>query len=385
MDNLSTMAEVGVEFWIRVRQGNWEGNVHWLDKFQLGFTDRGLDWDVLTATGMRSLHVDLYGVGAADPYTLLGGDWHHVAAFYSSRTGDQRIYIDGVCPPGFFIHHPSGSPLNNGGVLNFTHSGATDHLVADLDEFAVYDTVLPPQLVWEHYQQGLAGQAINYTQQSPVATYPFPGPVEEGEVNLLEFPPAWPNVPLSPLELFNTYPHPRYSAIDSIRPLIPFVADAEPFRHGADIPRSHSEARLMLEHLAWDWNYYMYCGSTHGNYMYFHRGTTTTPDSNYYQFHILRSLNNPANNGLPRSLITYWNKISESFLHDGDTLSGYYRSPIILQQSGLPAWFNPPALADSFFVRDSSLATPLLPWGPPVRDGLPQPPGRFRLNWAMAA
>ncbi|MFN8394081.1 MAG: hypothetical protein U0176_05340 [Bacteroidia bacterium] len=106
LDNLSTMAEVGVEFWIRVRQGNWEGNVHWLDKFQLGFTDRGLDWDVLTATGMRSLHVDLYGVGAADPYTLLGGDWHHVAAFYSSRTGDQRIYIDGVCPPGFFIHHP---------------------------------------------------------------------------------------------------------------------------------------------------------------------------------------------------------------------------------------------------------------------------------------
>ncbi|MFN8396693.1 MAG: PKD domain-containing protein [Bacteroidia bacterium] len=165
-----------------------------------------------------------------------------------------------------------------------------------------------------------------------------------------------------------------------IRPLIPFVTDVEPFRHGSDIAMSHSEARLMLEHLAWDWNYYQYCGSTHGNYSYLHRPPNLV-DSIYFPFHILRSLNNPANDGLPRSLITYWNQVSESFLHDGDTLSGYYRSPIILQQSPLPVWYSPPALSDTFFIRDSTWAAWFPPLGPLWRDAF----NRTRLNWAMAA
>ncbi|MFN8396692.1 MAG: LamG-like jellyroll fold domain-containing protein [Bacteroidia bacterium] len=208
IDAGSTMAEVGLELWLRVRQGHWTGSVHWVNKCQLVISDNYLEWIVNTGDplGKRVLNVPLTGIGPADPYDLLDGGWHHVAAFYSARTGEQRIYIDGTCPPGFFFHHPNGAPINAGGVLHFTYNGGVDRLVADIDEFAAYDTVLPPQLVWEHYQRGLAGLPILFTQQSPVATYPFPPPVQETGINLMEFAPGYPNVPLTPLELFNTYP-----------------------------------------------------------------------------------------------------------------------------------------------------------------------------------
>jgi hypothetical protein len=292
------------------------------------------------------LAIDLFGIGAADPYHLLDQNWHHIAAVYSSKTGEQRLYIDGICPPGFFIHHPVGSPINDGGNLHFTYSGGFDHLVADIDEFAAYDTVLPPQLIWEHYQRGLAGLAINTTQQSSVATYPFPGPVQEGDINLLEFAPGYPNVPLGPLALFNRYPLARYSQNDSIRPLIPWMSDINPFFNFLPLAQSNLEAKIIHERLAHEWNYYLFCGGSAGDYANL-RDTLTKGNPDFFVTHIIDMVNDPLNAGWPRFMVTNWGGVSQkAVLGDPNKRNQSY----IGAASPPPLGSALPALADSFYV-----------------------------------
>lgn len=376
VDAGSTMAEVGLELWLRVRQGHWTGSVHWSNKCQLVFSDNYLEWIVKTADpplGKRVLNVPLTGIGPADPYDLLDGGWHHVAAFYSARTGEQRIYIDGTCPPGFFVHHPNGGPINTGGTLNFTYNGGVDRLVADIDEFAAYDTVLPPQLVWEHYQSGLAGQPISFSQQSPVATYPFPPPVQEGGVNLLEFAPGYPNVPLTPLALFNTYPHPRYSVNDSIRPLVPWTSDPNPFTlTGVPIAQTNFDARIMHERLAHEWNYYLFCGGSHGNYDFVRGPFLGNPD--YFIQQIIDMLNDPDNAGLPRFMVSNWGFATQARVYQDPNKRKF---PYINLPKPEPFSILP-AVIDSFYIRDSTLSVLFPPLGP-IAVGW----GGQRKNYAM--
>ncbi len=353
LDITSANFEVGLEFWIRVRQGQRTGSVFWANKCQLSFTDQAISWEVRTAGGDKVLNVNLRGVGAADPYQLLNHEWHHIVAQYSSKTGEQRIYIDGVCPPGFRVNHGVGAAIRDGGVLDFTYAGGVDHLVADLDEFAAYDTLIPPQLVWEHYQQGLAGNHYNFTVQSPVATYPFPGPVQEGEINLMEFAPGYPNVPLSALTLFNTYPLPRYDPNDSILPIIPFMADDPPFFDNVSRIQSNIEARGILENLAKEWNYFLFGGGALMGYLHIRDSLGATSQ---YMHHALASMN--ANPILPRFMVSNWNHTSAHYLFPlRDTATA------ILGQN----------MPNNFYIRDAS--------GVPALDGF----GIRRKNFAMAA
>lgn len=357
LDSSSANVEVGLEFWFRVRPGARKGSVDWPGKCQLFIGDQYIEWYVLNAGGGDTLIIPLRGIGAADPYHLLDGGWHHLVAQYSARTGEQRVYVDGICPPGFHVNHGPGSRIRDGGDLYFTYAGGVDHLVADIDEFAAYDTVIPPQLVWEHYQAGLAGQHYNFTVQSPVATYPFPGPVQEGEINLMEFAPGYPTVPLSAASLFGTYPLPRYIPHPQVRRLVPWMSDDPPFFDGSSATQSNVGARAILEGLAREWNYYLFCGGTLMGYNYLtNPGQFGQPD--HYMFHAYLSMNDPANANLPRFIVSNWGQASDSLL-----LPNRRGGAAILRQ----------AMPSNFYVRDWA--------GIPVQDGF----NFLRKNLAMAA
>ncbi len=358
IDNTSMNQAVTLELWLRITPGTWAGSVYWNNKCQLSFGDGYIAWDVNTLGGYRNLTVSLTGIGAADPYNMLDSTWHHVVAQYDACTGEQKIYVNGQSPPGFSRFHPSGMPVANGGNLHFTYSGGVDRLVGDIDEFAAYDTILPPLLVYQHYLEGLSGQPYNFNL-SFAGPIPFPSPVQEGGFNPLEFAPGYPNVPTTPIQTFNQYPMPRYSVIDSIRPNMPWMADPEPFRYGGSPLPSLAESQTIFEQLAHSWNYYLYCGSMHGIYQYLHvlHVTNQPPNPNNYSQQIIESMSDNANLGLPRFIITNW---------------GGAR-PLHLEPGRIPyAYINWQTLPDTFYIRNAM--------------GAPQPMifNFLRKNFAMA-
>ncbi len=107
---------------------------------------------------VNNLSFFIKGQNTAGIGDVADGEWHHVVATWQSSDGDTNIYVDGA--PALNQVLQAGQSITPGGHLALGHeqdsvNGSYDpnqRLVGDLDEVAIYDFVLTPEQVAQHYE-----------------------------------------------------------------------------------------------------------------------------------------------------------------------------------------------------------------------------------------
>ncbi len=166
-----------VSFWERSASGAGAlmGNKPWDSVTNAGWAismsdGTNVNWN---AVGGTNHNVDLN-----PPFS--DGDWHFVTVTFNRETNEVISYIDGALAS-MSDPSPSGSASLNAGYNtlvgssgNGTYAGA-----AEIDDFAVWNRVLPPGEVAAIYAAGLIGKPLNFAVpgQSPVIVTNLPASV----------------------------------------------------------------------------------------------------------------------------------------------------------------------------------------------------------------
>jgi hypothetical protein len=306
-DSAQVDQQMTTEFWYRPSVGLHDGTIYWIGKQEIVFAPQVIDW-YLYFNGAPQLlfRIELAGANALDPHQIYDGNWHHWVFSFNALTGEQKVYLDGQCPAGFSRVIGATPSLHDGGPLAFSYHQLAGRMEGVIDEFAVYDTVIPPGLVWQHYQQGLAGQ--HYTFTPTFAGPPVPAPATNlPGLNPLEFAPGYPNINMTTVELMDHYPMPRYNPNRSMRRLFPWLSsdDFKDFAGGGASPAlwGPNYAHLMKA-LALNFNNYVYVGDLQGVGTNFNAANVVDPAQPAY--HIAGLLNDSQLDKHPRATVLNW-------------------------------------------------------------------------------
>ncbi|HHG84023.1 MAG TPA: PKD domain-containing protein [Bacteroidetes bacterium] len=324
MDDTITFDDFSMEFWFRPDKDFFQGRMlHWVGKADFYLSERSLTFRVRVEPGTWLRHtLSLSGTHLADNHTLLDGSWHHVAVSFAAKTGEQRIYLDGVSYPGFRKINGPSPPLSLGGSFLPALGVASVRPSVHLDEIAIYNVELPARLVWQHYNEGLNAQHYN-TTLTYAGPLPQPGNNAQSGADPREFGPGYPAISQSTSTLLSGYPAPRYRPGHHLPRLIPWLSDPLKIANtdlNLTLPQFGRNAAQMMEILAKDYHYYLHLGIS----QYFY-GLDILADSNKVGYHMVKMAN--ANNGLPRFLINNWRQMRAAHLN-----SAFFNGPYINNQ-----------------------------------------------------
>ncbi|HXB42386.1 MAG TPA: T9SS type A sorting domain-containing protein [Bacteroidia bacterium] len=111
---------------------------------------------------------------------LVDGNWHHLAFVYNGTNARMQVWIDGKLSP--YLDIPTTT--TGSGQVYFPNDFAFGTTVASTnfegawDEFAAYNVALPPEMIYQHYQDMLKGNHYNYCTNYTLADLPAqPQPV----------------------------------------------------------------------------------------------------------------------------------------------------------------------------------------------------------------
>ena len=124
---------------------------------------QGNEFLLINQSGKWRIFVD--GTTAITSVTeaeVLDGDWHHIAVTWDSTTGDANFYLDAVLQD--TVNLEMGTSLATGGTLVLgqeqdgldTGYNASQRLIGDLDEFALFNTVLTQDQITAQFNAALA-------------------------------------------------------------------------------------------------------------------------------------------------------------------------------------------------------------------------------------
>ena len=355
LDDSVTFNEVSLEFAFRVDEAFAQGGlINWRNKIQIHLSEHFIFIEYgLESVGYQTMRIQLIGTADTDPHYLLDRGWHHFAFTYTPSSGTIRVYIDGHNTPARTVHLGPSPRLVRGGLFFPLGATAIERFTGGLDEVAIYDTVLPPALVWQHYQELLAGNPYGTTLTFTGPIPPAPNDIQTG-INHLEFGPNWPHVPLESWELLDAYPDARYTESDTMPRLFPWLSDITSTNASSRLaesglsPLHPAKDTAIAYRLAKDYNYYLYVGDVI-DYSKYDAFTNASHSVYFYA----RMLAGPATQGLPRNAITHWG------------IGGQPRW-IDTTRSGNP-YISRPFLPDTFYVRNA----------------LNVPTAGLRLNWEI--
>jgi hypothetical protein len=192
--DISSADGLTIEFLLKPSTGFLRGGEAWLLnaltpagqnaslKFNMRFD--GIYFSAPTAGPSSQMPVDdlkaLFsgsGVLAADYFwggkTNFGGSsagWHHIALVKDGISGDQAIWINGNCTTmAGNATHRKLAPIRNL-TIDFANPVA---LAAGLDEIAIYDTALPPSMIYQHFIDALV-HGKPYSRVDPGGVPPPP-------------------------------------------------------------------------------------------------------------------------------------------------------------------------------------------------------------------
>lgn len=343
IDGGTVFDELTMEFWFRRDMGFFWGDVlSWGNKANFRIWEDGIAFRVwLQGSGAPlELAVTLDGAATGDAHNLLDGGWHHIAGTFDVKTGTQRVYVDGESAVGFTRHWGTSGPLRLSTSFTPSTMNYGSRAIVDLDEIAVYDTVLPAALVWQHWHEGIT-QGLPY---SPVATQsppPHPPYAHEGGTDPLEFAPGYPSVALQTPVMLAGYPAPRYLPGHRMPRLLPWMGDQYNVANTGPMPSSQGGPQLqdMLARLATDYNYYLYFGGAAEYY-----GLDMGQDSVKAAFWMARMALDTAYDSLPRMAVLNWHQVDCHKLNPALPLG-----PMVFRQS----------FADSFYMRPGGVPEPI--------------------------
>ena len=306
-DSANVNLELSTEFWFKPSVGLHDGTISWPGKQEIVFAPQMIEWYLNFNGGPQlAFKIELAGANALDPHQVYDGNWHHWAFTFNAKTGEQKVYFDGVCPPGFSRVLGATTSLHDGGPLAFSYHLPAGRMEGRIDEYAVYDTVIPPALVWQHYQQGVLGQPYTFTPSPAYAAPPAPTTQLPG-MNPLEFAPGYPNIGMSTVELIDHYPMPRYNPIaPKPRRLFPWMSssDFQFLTTGGNTAAGWRNMATWLTRLHDDWNNYLYPGDLQGLSDWLIPAAVL--DTNQPGHHMLNMLNQVSAGKADRATVTNW-------------------------------------------------------------------------------
>lgn len=165
-----------------------------------------------------SFSVPLNGVGPRSLGYFLDGRWHHFVFQYNGASGAKEIWVDGTLPGGFSKTAPLTATLFAAPVpLALGSTTDYDMFRGGLDEFAVYQAMLPGSFIQQHELERIAGKAYTFLHNSSVLV-PTP-PTVTALIDGMEFAPGttFPTsatapaqgVSVSALDQLRKFPSPR--------------------------------------------------------------------------------------------------------------------------------------------------------------------------------
>ncbi len=366
-DSAGMRTQMSIEFWFRAKKNFHEGQIRWNNKALFAIKDCRLIFYVLVDGGLRmDLEVPFNGIGVLDLNHTMNGAWHHFVLQYSAKTGEQRIWIDGISSPEMVIYHGTSSLIRDGGnmLLSTPASSGAGVMFGSYDEFALYDTLIPRELIRLHYTEALQLNQHYSFLVPPTDPADFPLPSSDSQIDTLEFGNGYPNVPYLTQELLKSYPLPRYQPGHNMPPLVPWLVDAEnnsTFGHGANFYEKGLRMQQSLELLARDYHYYLYAGVIRDA---IELGLAGSLNSNQSHWHFLEMMNNPALSDLPRFAVSNRRTNEPSWVDSTLTSTAYCvytnfpDSHYVRNAAGVP--ISIPGLAK---VITPAMANPLLPPG----------------------
>ena len=302
-DNPLIERQLSIEFWYRRDKKEGEGTFIWFQKTYIHFGSSIISFRILLQGGAYyDFDIPLAGIGPLDPTRIYDSRWHHFVLQYDAKIGEHRLWIDGESSQAMVRYYGPTPLIRNGGNLEISSPLGTNQLQGAFDEIAIYDTIIPRELIQLHYHQAL-DSGLHYTFDAPPANPDdYPLLTNQGEINYLEFGENYPNVTLPPLELLRKYPAPRYMPHHNMPRLVPWLGDPDNRGLLGNAPDPFNTMRYSLEELAREYNYYLYGGLVDKVYEEIRLGLGSNRESTYF----LDMLNDPANSGLPRFIYNNW-------------------------------------------------------------------------------
>ncbi len=261
--------------------------------------------------------IPLNGLDRKNYCYYFDNDWHHLAVTYShvsdfdSTTNVLKLYVDGICPPGFTdTIKPDSATFNFSG--NSTYFLISDNpatpftrVSGNVDELAIYDEPLSPEMIYTHYMDfkgpnptGVYSQTPQYTAAQIPAAPPTTGPTDPKE-----FPPGYPNnVSMNGLEQIRDYPVPRYHKDNDLVPIFPWIN--YPNLSGSDPTSSTDIQREMVTNFGHSLLVTDGLRSMIGPSF----SPTSINNPNSYAYKWVQLANNMPQ--APRALITNWNHLT---------------------------------------------------------------------------
>jgi hypothetical protein len=162
------------------------------------------------------------GINRASLSWLLDSAWHHIAFTLNATNGVKQIYIDGLKVSDATGATGSITPNADQRLYLNTNTDYTQYS-GNLDEIAIYTSVLTPQQIYKNYQDFIAGNHYTTANASSVPSVPqltapldtldFPYGYVLGSVNSK-------NCSNSAYTQFGQMKYPRYARTHSLSPMI---------------------------------------------------------------------------------------------------------------------------------------------------------------------
>ena len=193
-------------------------NGHDIMQFTLGQDRLALRVEVESAQATADAALAFFPlnkIGRMSNHYLKDGNWHHLVVSFTIKTGEIQLYIDGESPPEFkrvVGTKPLIATVAQPAYFFFSNFGIGTGFHGDLDEVALYDRVLDPAWIYQHYQDAMVNQTHYQMCVVPLPEVPcYHDQVTDG-LDSLNYPPGYPIVDIEPAAMLAQYPAPRYKA-----------------------------------------------------------------------------------------------------------------------------------------------------------------------------
>ena len=288
---------------------------------------------ILLASGEVRTHafkIALDGIGRKSYGYYLDGNWHHFVFQINAQTGQKEIWIDGELPEGFSVD----MGIRGGKICKAVQNCANaltfgQYFNGDIDEVALYATVLPQALIRQHYRQALSGQHYTFDVEASRNLSPNRPVAVEAGIDPREYAPGHPLVTTSATAQLRSFPLPRYLPNHSLRPLYNWMGQS--YLGGKGQPgisqrEAVNRSVQVQEELALNWHYMI--GIENASFASSDRQLN---DDDFYLAAWIKLANQYPH--LPMSITTLWaqvpvqaigEKIQKSYILRTDLPAAYY-------------------------------------------------------------